>query len=401
MRRVVIVGGGVAAHRCALALRAHGFAGSVVLASAEQDGPYDRTFLSKQCLESDGAVDGLALARPGEYAQLDIALQLGSRAATVDVAGASVVLDNGDLLPYDRLVICTGGSAWVPAALRCAGIHAIRLLEDARRLRRALSGCERLVVVGGGFIGAETAAAAVRLGIGVTLVEAGSAPMGSVLGDVVGTRMADLHRAHGVRVLTSTAVERIESRAPGHVVHLAGGEALDADAVVVGVGMRPSVDWLAGTPLHHPDGVVTDALCRTAVPGIFAAGDCALSWSPRYGRHMRVEHWDTAARHGEAAAASALGEGTPFAPVPFFWSEQHGVRLQWVGEAAGHDAVQIQEHGDALRSFVARYTRRGRLVAAFSAGLPRAVALARKELLRETAVISSSTRPPTRTAAKA
>jgi NADPH-dependent 2,4-dienoyl-CoA reductase/sulfur reductase-like enzyme len=154
---------------------------------------------------------------------------------------------------------------------------------------------------------------------------------------------------------------------------------LRADAVVVGAGMAPATDWLRGTPVPLHDGVVTDSRCRTDVPGILAAGDCARWWHVGYGGLVRIEHWDTARRHGAAAAAAVLGEGEPFAPLPFFWSDQHGVKFQWVGYAPSWDAVEL-EHGDEPHAFTARYRSGDRLVAVLGAGQPRAVAAARREL---------------------
>jgi NADPH-dependent 2,4-dienoyl-CoA reductase/sulfur reductase-like enzyme len=379
--RIVIVGGGVAAQRCAIALRREGFAGAVQMISAEHHAPYDRTLLSKDMLASDELGDVVPLADRGDYADAGIELRLGVRAVGLDVAGRRVALSTGEQVPYDRLVVATGGRPVLPAALKCPGVLTLRAAADLPRVHDALSRARHLVVVGGGFIGGEIASAAVTRGAPVTLVEATSAPLAPVLGDEVGARMAELHRSAGVEVVCGTPVLGVERVRGTMRVALGDGRVLSADAVVVGVGMSPDVDWLTGTGVDLDHGIVTDETCRTAVPDVLAAGDCARWRHPRYGEHLRVEHWDTAARHGEAAAAAALGSDEPFAPLPYFWSDQHGTKLQWVGHAPSWDDVDVRD--DDEPGFVARYHRAGALAGVLTVGRPRACAAARRELQTE------------------
>jgi NADPH-dependent 2,4-dienoyl-CoA reductase/sulfur reductase-like enzyme len=385
-RRIVIVGGGVAGHHCAFALRKLGFDGPLVMVSAEDTPPYDRTCLSKRYLTDDDPERRIGLEPEESYSRLQIDMLLGTTATDVSVETRTVTLSNGARLPYDRLIICTGGVARLPDTLSCEGIHVLRKLPDGRALRTVLEVCHDLAIVGGGFIGAEVAASAVKRGINVTLIESTATPMGAMLGWEVGERLVSLHRAHGVRVMTSASVRGIgRPRAGRYVLSLGTGEIVTADAVLVGVGMAPETVWLDGTPLQGRGGVQTDALCRTCVPHVLAAGDCARWFNPRYGCYMRVEHWDTAGRHGKAAAAGALGIEQPFSPVPFFWTDQYGIKFQWVGHAAGWDRVDLKDDEDSPHRFVAHYRRRGRLVAVFAAANPPVIARARRELQRETA----------------
>jgi 3-phenylpropionate/trans-cinnamate dioxygenase ferredoxin reductase subunit len=380
--RIVIVGGGVAAQRCAFALRRLGFEGAVELVSAELEAPYDRTLLSKDLLAGDELAPCVPLSPESAYADEGISMRLGVRAVRLDAGGSRVVLSDGDALPYDRLVICSGGRPVLPPALACPGILTLRDAADLPRVHDALARARHLIVIGGGFIGGEVASAAVTRFAPVTLVEAANAPLAPVLGDEVAERVAGLHRRAGVRLECGVPVRGVQRSRAGFEVALADGRVLPADAVLVGVGMTPNVDWLADSGLELDDGIVTDAACRTSVPGVLAAGDCARWLHPRYGVHLRAEHWDTAIRHGEAAAAAALGSDEPFAPLPYFWSDQHGTKLQWVGHAPAWDEVEIED--DAEPGFVARYRSAGRLAGVLTVGRPRACAAARRELQNQT-----------------
>jgi 3-phenylpropionate/trans-cinnamate dioxygenase ferredoxin reductase subunit len=378
-RRIVIVGGGVAGERCAFELRACGFEGDVLLLGAEPHLPYDRTLLSKDVL--DGTVDAgdLALSSWEDFEAAGIRVRPGTRAAALDARAHEVILADGTAVAYDKLVIATGGSPRRPRALCSPDACVLRTLDDARALRARIETVARLAVIGGGFVGAEVAASARAAGLEVTLVEALAAPLARAVGVEAGARIAELHRGNGVTVLTGVAATALRRDGGGVTVGLADGRTLHADAVLVGAGTTPDVAWLAGSGVVTGDGIVTDPQCRTSAPDVLAAGDCAQWWHRDHAALLRVEHWDTAARHGAAAARSALGDEQPFAPIPFFWSVQHGVRLQWVGHAVEGDEVLVED-GGAPGCFVAFYRRAGRLVAAFAAGMPRAVAAARREL---------------------
>ena len=380
--RIVILGGGVAADSCAFELRKQGFDGAVTVVGAEPHRPYDRTLLSKEFLGGLVGLGDLALRAPQDYEAAGIGLRLGVAAVGLDVHGRRVLLADGSEVAYHRLVVATGGTPARPPALDHPDVLVLRSPADANALRAAIERGGRVIVVGAGFIGGEVASAVAASGGEVALVEAFEAPLARAVGPAVGRRIAALLRARGVELSTGVAARAVRRRAGGLEVALADGRTLRGDAVVVGAGMVPDVGWLRGSGVALDRGVVTDARCRTNVDEILAAGDCARWWNPRYEMAMRVEHWDTAARHGAAAARSALGAGAPFAPVPFFWSVQHGVRLQCVGHPAGWDVVEVDDL-DPPQSFVARYQRDGRLLATFAAGNPRAVASARRRLEAE------------------
>jgi 3-phenylpropionate/trans-cinnamate dioxygenase ferredoxin reductase subunit len=386
---IVIAGGGVCAARCAMGLRTRGYDGRVVVVAAEPHLPYDRTLVSKDLLKPTPPREVL-LHGPDEYAERGIEVRTGVRATGLDAGRHELHTTDGPL-GYDRLVICTGGEPVLPESLAAPGVHLVRELGDAEALRAALDRGGRLVVVGGGFIGGEVASAAVARGLSVTLIEALEQPLVGAVGPAVGARVAELHRRHGVKVLTGAPVAGIERGEAGYRVRLASGRALRADVVVVGTGMRPATGWLEGSGVELDAGVVTDERCATAVPDVLAAGDCARWQHPHYGVPVRVEHWDTARRHGDAAAAAALGAGEPFDALPFFWSDQHGTKLQWVGLAPRWDRVEIED-GPAPGTFAARYWADDRLVAMLAAGQPRAIAEARRELMQTAPAMAKEAR---------
>jgi len=377
--RIVIAGGGVAAQRCAFKLRELGFDGTLTMVCGEASAPYDRTLLSKDLLAVEPPSIELTLEPAPAYGEAGIELRLDTRATGLDPHARRLRLEGGDETPFDKLVICTGGTAQRPRALVAPGTLVLRELADVAALRDALDACERLIVIGGGFIGGEVASSAAARGLAVTMIEALPAPLAGALGPEVGARVASLHESEGIEVLAGTAAHGCAESANGYEVTLEDGRVIRGDAVVLGAGMAPATEWLAGSGVELDDGIVTDAGCQTSAPDVLAAGDCARWWNPRYATHMRVEHWDTAGRHGATAAAAALGEEVVFAPIPFFWSDQHGVKLQYVGYAPTWDDVQIDDL-DPPRSFVARYQRDGELKAVFAASQPRAIAAARREL---------------------
>ena len=377
---VLIVGGGLAAQRCAETLRRRGYDGTVRMVCAEPDPPYDRPPLSKELLA--GTVDEETVAyRPSWwYEEKGVELLLDSRAEALDPAARTVRLDSGLELGYDKLLIATGSAARrLPFLAGFENVHALRTLADARALRQELVPGARLAVVGAGFIGQEVAATARKLGVEVTMIEALETPLAPVLGAELGAWFAGLHLSEGVRVLTGAMLESARGRA-GRVEELvlAGGERVACDAVVVGVGTAPATAWLAGSGLDEK-GVRTDTAGRTPLPGVFAAGDASVPFDPRFGNYARTEHWDAAAWQGAAAAKAMLGDypGTP--PLPSFWSDQYGVRVQYVGHAHHSDAVTIEGDPDG-RDFEATFTRSGVPVAGLTVGRPRAIPALKKRI---------------------
>jgi NADPH-dependent 2,4-dienoyl-CoA reductase/sulfur reductase-like enzyme len=368
-RTVVIVGAGLAGSRCAETLRAKNFDGRVLLLGDEPAPPYERPGLSKEHL-LDGTRD-LHLRPPEFWQEKDIELRLGERAGAVDLTRRTV----GRKLRWDALVLATGARARLLPGSSPSGVHTLRTLADAARLREALVPGSRLVILGAGFVGAEVASTARALGVDVTLVDRAPLPLTRVLGSEVGGLLASRMAEHDVDLRTSTGLERLVADERGHMkaVELSDGSRVACDAVLVAIGAEPA-DELIG----DGGGIDTDGCGRTALPGMFACGDVANWWRPSLGRHVRVEHWTSAAGQAAAVANAIVGDETPYDDLPFFWSDQFGLRLQHVGHAEEWARVEL----DGTReSFLARYIdREGRVAAILLANRPREIGAARREL---------------------
>jgi 3-phenylpropionate/trans-cinnamate dioxygenase ferredoxin reductase component len=367
---VVVIGAGLAGSRCAETLRAEGFDGRIVLVGEEATPPYERPALSKEFLA--GAKDGVEL-RPREFwAERDIELVLGRRIESVDLLHRTA----GDGLDWDALVIATGSRARRLPFSVPEGVHTLRTVADAEELRGELRPGARLVIVGAGFVGAEVASTARGLDVEVTVLDLGRVPLERVLGVEVGAMLADRHRSHGVDLRPETGLGRFVEDARGRVaaVELTDGTTLSCDAVLVAVGAEPAGELVEA----DRGGIPTDACGRTAIPGVYACGDVASAWRPSISRRVRVEHWTAAAGQAAAVARAILGEDRPYDDLPYFWSDQFGLRLQHVGHAEEWSAVEIEGEPD---SFTARYVdREGRPLAALLANRPREVAAFRREL---------------------
>jgi 3-phenylpropionate/trans-cinnamate dioxygenase ferredoxin reductase subunit len=375
-RAVTIVGASLAGYWAAETLRRDGFEGRISLIGNEPHAPYDRPPLSKKYLAGDLDDDRLALTTAEKLADLGLDLCLGCSATGLDMADRTLEVD-GVAEPFDGLVIATGARCrTLPGTAGLAGVHTLRTRDDAAAIRDAMAdGARRMMVVGAGFIGAEVASTAIGRGIEVTMVEALDAPFGRVLGIEMGAVMADVHRHHGVDLRTGVGVAEVLG--DGHVtgVRLADGVTLDVDLLVVGIGVIPNTDWLEGSGLALDDGVVCDETCLAA-PGVVAAGDVARWYNERYGESMRVEHWDNAVQQGVHAARRLLlsdGEATPFAPVPWFWSDQYDRKIQLAGRPHPDDEVRVVAGSTAEHRFAAFYGRDGRFTAALGMNRPRQV----------------------------
>lgn len=364
MQRIAVAGGGLAAVEAVRALRTQGFAGSLVMVGAEAERPYDRPPLSKGVLL--GEIDASMLDL--DWPALDVDLRLGVAATGLR---PGVLATTGGEIPYEGLVVATGSTPRrIPGD---ADAHRLRTLADAHALRRALRPGARVVLLGAGWIGAEVATAAARAGCHVTALDALPEPLATSLPAELGVRTRPWWSAAGVDLRTGIRVDAVSRGA----VHVTGGETVPADVVVVGIGVRPDTDWLQDSPVGlGPDGaVLTDAGLRTGVPGVVAAGDCAAWESRRYGRRLRVEHWDTALRAPAVAAASLLGGDQAYDPVPYFWSEQFGRTVMSVGLVTAGDRWVWREDGE---SWVAFRLAGDRLVAAVGVDRPRDVVRARR-----------------------
>jgi 3-phenylpropionate/trans-cinnamate dioxygenase ferredoxin reductase subunit len=324
--RVVIAGGGLAGSRAAAELRAKGYAGQITMLGAEPHPPYDRPPLSKKLMM--GELDSTSLDTDAAALRLD--LRLAEAATGLD--GQVVRSDRGEYR-FDRLIVATGAA---PVRLPGPGRqHVLRTLDDALDIRARLQKGTRLAIVGAGWIGAELATAAAARGCDVTVLEAAATPAAAALGEVAGATMVPWYAAAGVDLRLGQPVESVQEGG----LALPGGEWLEADLIVTAVGVRPCTGWLDGSGVELGNGIVVDGRLQASVPGVYAAGDCAAFWSGRYGRRLRVEHWDTALHSPTVAAANVLGAGQDYDPVPYFWSEQFGRMVQYVGHHGREDRL--------------------------------------------------------------
>jgi 3-phenylpropionate/trans-cinnamate dioxygenase ferredoxin reductase component len=383
MRTVAVIGGSLAGLSAARALREHEFDGRVVVVGAEDRLPYDRPPLSKEFLADEMGVDDLALTTDDD-ADLDLEWLLGDPAAGLDPGGCSVVLASGREIVTDGVVLATGARARPFRGAQLGGVHTLRTIEDAVELRRDLQAGRHLVVIGAGFIGAEVASTARKLGVEVTVIESDPLPLGRVLGPELGAACTALHEDNGVGLITGTFVTELVGNGRVREVHLADGRTVPADAVVVGIGALPNIEWLAGSGVAHDHrGVWTDSAGATNLPQVVAAGDCTFSHCLYAGIELRQEHWTNALQQPAAAVATLLGRSlrrTSRPPAPYFWSDQYGARLQFAGHRLPDDEVEVLEGDPASRSFVAGYRRGGELVAVFAMNQPKLFGRWRRQL---------------------
>ena len=378
---VVIVGGGLASQRCAETLRRRGYEGRIRIVCGEPERPYDRPPLSKDHLAGEIADEEVSFRPADWYEDNRVELVVDRRATGLDPKRRRLELDDGAECFYEQLVIATGAAARrLPPLEGFSNVHYLRTLADARRLREELREGARLAVVGAGFIGQEVASTARAAGAEVTIVEALPAPLTGILGEEVGLWLMKMHDEEGVEVRLSTKLEGARGNGSVEELVLDRGDPIACDAVVVGIGVAPAADWLRGSGLET-DGVLTDNAGRTSVPDVWAAGDVARAFDHRHGEHRRSEHWDAAARQGMAVARAIAGDQPDPRPLPSFWSDQYGLRIQYVGHAEASDAARVEgEPGE--RDFAVVYTREEQPVGALVVGRPKAFALLRKEIER-------------------
>jgi 3-phenylpropionate/trans-cinnamate dioxygenase ferredoxin reductase subunit len=364
LSRVVIVGASTAGRSAAVTLREVGYSGEVLLVGEEPHPPYDRPQLSKQYLSGEAALDDVIkpLRLTPEHG---VEARLGTRALRVLPEERAVELEGGERVRYDRLLLATGvRNRRLPVSgAGLEGVLDLRDLAASERIRAAVRpGC-RAVVVGMGFIGCEVAASLRRLGAEVTAVEPLAVPLERSLGEVVGRVVEGLHRDHGVDLRLGEGVVGFEGCGRVERVLTRSGRHIDCDLVVVGVGVEPAVETVAGTAVRLDDGVVVDEGCRTSVPGVFAAGDVARHHHPVAGRRIRVEHWQSAIGQGRVAARNMLGQAVVHDEIPWFWSDQYDCNLQYAGFAGPWDELAVRGSLER-RAFVGFYLSEGRVVAA-------------------------------------
>jgi 3-phenylpropionate/trans-cinnamate dioxygenase ferredoxin reductase subunit len=367
MSAFVIVGAGQAGGTAATVLREEGFDGNVILIGAEGRPPYERPPLSKQYLRGELDFEH-TLVRPTDfYVEQRVQTLFGARATRLDPAARIVELAGGEHIPYDRVLIATGGR---PRRLAVPGrdlegVYDLRTVDDADRIRAEAAPGRRAVVVGMGFIGSEVAASLRCRGVDVVTVAPSRLPLVHVLGEDIGRVIESLHRDHGVEMIVEDTVAAFEGGERVERVMTTTGRRLECDFVVVGVGIEPVTGFLAGSGVQVDNGIVVDEYCRTNVEGIYAAGDIANHYHPVIGRHIRVEHWQNALKQGAAAARSMLGQNTLYDDVPWFWSDQYDVNLQYAGFHSAWDELVVRGRLEE-RDCIAFYLKEGQVMAALA-----------------------------------
>jgi 3-phenylpropionate/trans-cinnamate dioxygenase ferredoxin reductase subunit len=373
MGTFVIVGAGLAGAKAAQALREQGFDGRLVLLGDEPDAPYERPPLSKDYLQGKVARDSLFVHTPDWYTTNDVELRLSTTATGIAPDSKHITLDDGELIEYEKLLLTTGSTPRhlpIPGA-ELDGVHYLRRVGDSERLRELFTTASRLVIIGAGWIGLEVAAAARAAGVDVTILETAALPLLRVLGSTIAPVFAALHREHGVNLRLGVSVQEITGdghRATG--VQLADGTRIDADAVLVGVGATPNTGLAEQAGLTVDNGIIVDAALRSSNPDVYAAGDVARAYHPLLQTHIRVEHWANALNQPATAATGMLGREATFDALPYFYTDQYDLGMEYVGyaEPDGYDQVVVRGDLDT-REFVAFWLNQGQLVAGMNVNI--------------------------------
>lgn len=362
IERIVIVGSGGAGTKAAESLRKRGYDGSLTLVTADPHPPYARPPLSKAYLRGELALEKFFLALPDE-------LDLRVSTTVAEIGEDEVVLDSGERLGYDRLLLATGSQPRRLPGTDLAGIHYLRNVENSEAIRRDAQAGRRAVVIGAGFIGSEVAASLRQLGLDVTVVEAGRLPLEHVFGPEIGEFYRDLHVAEGVEVLTSAKLDGFEGDGSVQAARLEDGTTLEADLVVVGIGVTPRTELAEAAGLEVDKGVLVSERLETSKPGIYAAGDIANAEHPFYGTRVRVEHWFNSANQGPVAAANMLGEDESYDRIPYFYSDQFDTKMEYSGYAPEWDEVVFRGDPES-RTFMAFWLQDDRVLAGMSVNVP-------------------------------
>jgi 3-phenylpropionate/trans-cinnamate dioxygenase ferredoxin reductase component len=360
MADFVVIGAGLTGASAAIALRKYSVDARVTLIGEEDEVPYDRPPLSKGYLRGEQSIEKL-LVRPREFYETQaIDTLFGSRASRIDSTERVVYLEGGRRVPFDRLLIATGVRNRRPPipGIELQGVHQLRTLRDATRLRDEMRPGRKAVVVGMGFIGCEVAASLRHHQVEVVSVDPGPTPLARVLGETIGGTLTALHASYGVHTVFNDTVETFDGNGRIARVITKAGLRIPCDFAVVGVGVEPVVDLLDGSGIHIDNGVVVDQYCATSVGGIYAAGDVANHYHPVFGRHIRVEHWQNAMRQGDNAARNMLGERITYDDIPWFWSDQYDANIQYAGHHTSYKELIVRGQLDG-GSYAAFYMNSG------------------------------------------
>jgi 3-phenylpropionate/trans-cinnamate dioxygenase ferredoxin reductase subunit len=366
-RTLVIVGASVAGAKAAEGARTAGFAGRVILIGDENGPPYERPPLSKAVLRGEAEPETTRVHDDGFYSIHDIELWTGRNAETLDLDNRRIYLDGGERVPFTTAVVATGATPRyldVPGS-DLGGVHYLRSVSDSARLGDAIRAARRVAVVGAGWIGSEVAASARQMGAEVVLIDPAPVPLHRVLGDQIGEVFRRLHADNGVQLRLRTGVAELRGTDTVEHVVLSDGEVQAADVVVIGVGVIPRVELAAAAGLKIDNGIVVDEQLQSSAPGVYAAGDVASAWHPLYRRHLRVEHWANALNQGLTAGANAAGGTAPYSRLPYFFSDQYDLGLEYVGYSDRGDAVVVRG-SLADREFIAFWHRDGIVTAAMN-----------------------------------
>ncbi len=368
-RTIAVIGASLAGAKAAEAARESGFDGRIALIGEENEAPYERPPLSKAVLRGEKGSDTPRVHPEGFYATHGIEL-IPSRVDAVDLPSRRVRLEGGEAIAFDTAVLATGATPrrlTVPGA-DLAGVRYLRTLDDAVQLRDAIRGATRVAVIGAGWIGSEVAASARQMGADVVLIDPAPAPLHRVLGPRIGGIFGRLHADHGVQLRLTTGVSALRGATSVEAVVLDDGRVEPADVVVAGVGVAPRVELAQNAGLRIDNGVVVDRHLEASVPGVYAAGDVANAWHPHYGRHLRVEHWANALNQGLTAGRNAAGAADAYTRLPYFFSDQYDLGMEYVGYGSGEDMVTIRGDTDA-REFIAFWHRDGIVTAAMNVNI--------------------------------
>lgn len=366
----VIVGASLAGGKAAETLRAEGFDGRVILFGEEAERPYERPPLSKGRLRGEDEPSSVFVHDEGYYAEHDIELRCSTRVTALDPRATQVQTADGESMPYDRLLLATGARPRVMNVPGSGldGIRYLRTLQDCDHLRSDLATASRLAVVGAGWIGSEVAASARQLGMEVVLIDPQTTPLERVLGPEVGAVYGDLHARHGVELHLNTSVDAFVGGDRVEGVRTVAGDVVACDLVVVGIGVEPRLELAAAAGLNVDHGIAVNEHLRTSAPGVYAAGDVASAWHPVLGRRMRVEHWANALHQGIVAAKNMLGSVTVYDRIPYFFSDQYDLGMEYVGYTTSWDQVVFR--GDpAVNEFIAFWLTDGRVSAGMNANI--------------------------------
>ena len=381
----VIIGASLAGAKAAESLRAEGFDGRVVLIGEEPERPYERPMLSKEYLRGEKPAAKLYVHDEAFYVEKNIELLTGAHVTSVDTSAREVTLPGGSRMPYHKLLLSTGAAPRrlsVPGA-DLPGVRYLRQMSDSDELREAINAAGRVVVIGAGWIGSEVAACARQMGAEVAIVAPGAVPLERVLGPEVGGLYRDLHAEHGVDLHLSTHIEAIVGNGAAQGVRTTDGSVVEGDLVVVGVGAAPRDELARDAGLMLDNGIVVDEFLRTSAPDVFAAGDVAATWTPMYNKRIRVEHWANALNQGQTAGHNMLasdnpdGTGSPdrpltaYAKLPYFYSDQYDLGMEYHGYATDWDRVVLRgdPSNQSGRKFLAFWLRDGRVLAGMNANI--------------------------------